>query len=264
MTSPDEEMPATDARDATVNAETGDGRRDHRGSRLGVRVSALRAGMFRSLQSYNFRVWSAGALVSNVGAWMQRIAQDWLVLTALTHHDARAVGLVTALQFAPQVLLLPWTGWAADHLDRRRLLFATQSIMGALALGLGFLTMSGLVRAWQVDVFAVLLGCASAFDQPARQTFVVEMVGEEDLSNAMGLELDVLQRLAAGRPGGGGAADRRRGPGMSVHHERSLLPRGAGFAGSPARDDLYRRDRPQRERSGFLDGLRYVRDRPDL
>ncbi len=150
-------------------------------------MTASPPGIFRALRSYNFRVWSAGALVSNIGAWMQRIAQDWLVLTELTHRDARAVGLVTALQFAPQVLLLPWTGWAADHLDRRRLLFATQSVMGVLALGLGSLTVSGLVRAWQVDVFAFLLGCASAFDQPARQTFVGDMVGEDDLSNAIGL-----------------------------------------------------------------------------
>ena len=151
-------------------------------------MSASEAGLFRSLRrSRNFRLWSAGALVSNVGAWMQRIAQDWLVLTELTHRDARAVGLVTALQFAPQALLLPWTGWAADHLDRRRLLFATQSAMAVLALGLGLLTISGAARAWEVDVFALLLGCASAFDAPARQTFVADMVGEEDLSNAVAL-----------------------------------------------------------------------------
>ncbi len=220
--------------------------------------------MFRSLRSYNFRVWSAGALVSNVGAWMQRIAQDWLVLTALTHHDARAVGLVTALQFAPQVLLLPWTGWAADHLDRRRLLFATQSIMGALALGLGFLTMSGLVRAWQVDVFAVLLGCASAFDQPARQTFVAEMVGEEDLSNAMGLNSTSFNASRLVGPAVAGLLIAAVGPGwVFIMNGASFLAVLASLAVLRG-DDLHRRDRPQRERSGFLDGLRYVRGRPDL
>ena len=77
------------------------------------------AGVFRALSIFNFRVWSAGALVSNIGTWMQRVAQDWLVLTQLTHHDASAVGIVMALQFAPQLLLLPWTGLAADHLNQR-------------------------------------------------------------------------------------------------------------------------------------------------
>ena len=76
------------------------------------------AGVFRSLRSFNYRVWVGGAFVSNVGTWVQRTAQDWLVLTQLTHHDASAVGLVMALQFGPQLLLLPWTGFAADHLCR--------------------------------------------------------------------------------------------------------------------------------------------------
>jgi len=144
-------------------------------------------GVFRALRNRNFRIWSAGALVSNLGAWVQRIAQDWLVLTQLTHHDARAVGVVTALQFAPQVLLVAWTGSAADRLDRRRLLMVTQTLMGALALGLGLLTLAGVVRAWHVYVFAFLLGCVAAFDAPARQTFVADMVGEDDLSNAVAL-----------------------------------------------------------------------------
>src|ERR1700761_7420887 len=139
---------------------------------------------FRSLRTYNYRVWATGALVSNIGTWMQRTAQDWLVLTQLTHNNARAVGVVMALQFGPQILLLPLTGFAADHLDRRKLLVATQATMGTLALGLGILTITGLVQLWHVDVFAFLLGCAAAFDAPARQTFVSELVVEADLSNA--------------------------------------------------------------------------------
>lgn len=84
-------------------------------------------GIFRSLSGFNYRMWAAGAIVSNVGTWMQRTAQDWIVLTQLTHHNATAVGMVIALQFAPQVLLLPFTGFAADHLDRRKLLIASQA-----------------------------------------------------------------------------------------------------------------------------------------
>ncbi|MBO0757140.1 MAG: MFS transporter, partial [Bradyrhizobiaceae bacterium] len=101
---------------------------------------------FRSLNSFNYRTWAVGALVSNAGTWMQRTAQDWLVLTQLTHNNAAAVGVVMALQFGPQAFLLPLNGLAADHLDRRKLLLGTQAAMGVLALGLGILTVTGTVR----------------------------------------------------------------------------------------------------------------------
>jgi len=149
-------------------------------------VSAAATGVFRSLRNLNYRIWAAGALVSNVGTWMQRTAQDWLVLTQLTHHNASAVGTVMALQFGPQLLLLPWTGFAADHYNQRKLLIATQATMGALALALGVLTVTGVVQLWHVYVFAFLSGCASAFDAPVRQTFVSELVGDADLPNAVG------------------------------------------------------------------------------
>jgi MFS family permease len=144
-------------------------------------------GTFRSLENFNYRMWAGGALVSNVGTWMQRTAQDWIVLTQLTHNNGTAVGVVMSLQFGPQLLLLPLTGFAADHLDRRKLLLATQASMGALAFGLGILTVAGVVQLWHVYAFAFLLGCVSAFDSPARQTFVSELVGEDDLSNAVAL-----------------------------------------------------------------------------
>ncbi|HEX3344928.1 MAG TPA: MFS transporter, partial [Polyangiaceae bacterium] len=144
-------------------------------------------GTFRSMRGFNYRTWAAGALVSNVGTWMQRTAQDWLVLTELTHTNATAVGTVMALQFGPQVLMLPWSGFAADHFDRRKLLFATQASMGALALGLGLLTLSGRVQLWHVYAFAFVQGCVTAFDAPARQTFVSDLVPEADLANAVAL-----------------------------------------------------------------------------
>src|SRR5580704_16330357 len=144
-------------------------------------------GTFRSLNGRNYRVWAGGAIVSNVGTWMQRIGQDWLVLTQLTHHNATAVGIVMALQFGPHLLLLPFTGFAADHLDRRKLLIGTQAALGTLALGLGILTVAGWVQLWHVYAFAFLLGSVSAFDAPARQTFVADLVGETDLSNAVAL-----------------------------------------------------------------------------
>src|ERR1039458_5898434 len=104
------------------------------------------AGAFRALRNFNFRLWTAGGLVSNIGTWMQRVAQDWIVLTQLTQHDATAVGIVTGLQFAPQLLLLPWSGLAADRFNQRKLLMLTQASMGVLATALGILTISGYVR----------------------------------------------------------------------------------------------------------------------
>src|SRR6202042_276273 len=97
------------------------------------------------------------------------------------------LGIVMALQFGPLALMLPFTGFAADHFDRRKLLIATQASMGLLALGLGILTVAGHVQLWHVMVFAFLLGCVTAFDAPARQTFVSELVGEADVSNAVAL-----------------------------------------------------------------------------
>jgi Transmembrane secretion effector len=93
-------------------------------------------GTFRSLRNFNYRVWAAGALVSNIGTWMQRTAQDWIVLTQLTHHNATAVGIVMALQYGPHLLLLPLTGFAAEHLARRRILMTTQAALGTGRLSL--------------------------------------------------------------------------------------------------------------------------------
>jgi MFS family permease len=142
---------------------------------------------FASLRFYNYRLWFFGAMVSNVGAWMQRVAQDWLVLTVLTHNSGVAVGLVTGLQFLPALLLSPWAGLLADRVNQRKLLIATQASMGFFALGLGLLVVLGHVELWHVYVFAGLLGCASALDAPARQTFVSALVPPASLPNAVGL-----------------------------------------------------------------------------
>ena len=164
--------------------------------RPGVRASSVRCAVF------NYRVWAAGAFVSNVGTWVQRTAQDWLVLTQLTHHDASAVGVVMALQFGPQLLFLPWTGFAADHFNQRKLLIATQATMGALALAAGLLTVTGLVQLWHVYVFAFLFGCAAAFDAPVRQTFVARAGRRRGPAERGGAQLDLVQRRADDRAGG--------------------------------------------------------------
>src|SRR5213075_773841 len=148
---------------------------------------------FRSLAGHNYRLWALGAIVSNVGTWMQRTAQDWIVFTELTHNDATAVGFVMALQFGPSLLLLPLTGFAADHFDRRRLLIVSQSLQAVLSLALGILVITGTVQLWHVYTLALLLGCVTAFDAPARQTFVAELVSDRNLSNAVALNSSSYQ-----------------------------------------------------------------------
>ncbi len=149
--------------------------------------------LFRSLAAPNYRLWVVGALISNIGTWMQRTAQDWLVFTELTENNATSLGLVMALQFGPQFLLLPLTGYAADYLPLRRLVFVTQSVMALLALVLGYLVVSDQVQLWQVYLVAFLLGCATAFDMPARQTFVSELVPDNHLTNAVALNSTSFQ-----------------------------------------------------------------------
>ncbi|MCL2736589.1 MAG: MFS transporter [Propionibacteriaceae bacterium] len=152
-----------------------------------ARLHSAIAQTFASLRFFNYRMWFFTALVSNVGAWIQRVGQDWLVLKELTHNSGLAAGIVTALQFTPALVLSAWAGVLADRLPRRKLLIATQASQGVLALGLGVLVLSGHVRLWHVYVFALLLGCATAIDAPVRQTFVTEMVPQTSLSNAIGL-----------------------------------------------------------------------------
>jgi len=219
---------------------------------------------FRSLRSFNFRLWTAGSLVSNIGTWMQRVAQDWLVLTQLTHHDASALGIVMGLQFAPQLLFLPWTGSAADRLNQRKLLMLTQATMGVLALVLGVLTIAGAVRLWHVYVFAFLSGSAAALDAPVRQTFVAEMVGDADLPNAVALNSTSFNAAQMIGPAVAGLLIARVGIGWA------FLLNGLSFAAVLISMSFFRlpelrtSERAHRTTSGFLEGLRYVWRKPDL
>jgi MFS family permease len=140
---------------------------------------------FRSLRVRNYRLYFAGALVSNIGTWMQRVAQDWLVLQL--SGSGTAVGITTGLQFPPMLLFGLWGGVLADRLPKRRLLMASQALLGLQALALGLLVISGSVQVWHVYVLAFLLGVCTAVDNPTRQSFVVEMVGRDDLPNAVAL-----------------------------------------------------------------------------
>ena len=219
---------------------------------------------FRSLASYNYRVWAAGALVSNVGTWMQRTAQDWLVLTELTDNSATAVGIVMSLQFGPSLLLLPLTGYVADRYDRRKVLLATQCAMGLLALGLGLLTLLGVAQLWQVYLFAFLLGCVSAFDAPARQTFVSELVGEQHLTNAVALNSTSFNAARMIGPAVAGLLIASVGTGWVFLINALSYIAVLGSLAMLRVAELHRRGRAPRAEGGLLAGLRYVWDRPDL
>ena len=189
---------------------------------------------------------------------MQRTAQDWIVLTQLTHNNATSVGIVMALQFGPQILLLPLTGYAADHFDRRKLLLATQGSMGMLALVLGVITVLGLVQLWHVYLFALLLGCVTAFDSPARQTFVAELVSDADLSNAVALNSTSFN---AGRMIGPAVAGVMIG---AVGTGWVFIINAISFAAVLCSlcflrvHELHRSDKDSKSRSSLMDGFRYV------
>lgn len=221
-------------------------------------------GIFRSLRSFNFRLWSAGGLISNAGTWMQRVAQDWLVLTQLTHRNASALGIVMGLQFVPQLILLPWTGLAADRLNQRKLLMMTQATMGLLALGLGALTLAGSVRLWHVYLFALLSGSAAALDAPVRQTFVAEMVGDEDLANAVALNSTSFNAGQMIGPAAAGLIIAGAGIGWA------FVLNGLSFAAVVLSLSFFRLSelrtsaRAHPSTSGFLEGLHYVWRRREL
>jgi len=222
------------------------------------------SGAFRSLGVVNYRIWFAGATVSNVGTWMQRTAQDWLVLTDLTHQDAAAVGITMALQFGPQLALTPITGLAADLLDRRKLLIATQTVMGALGLGLGALAITGTAQLWMVYVFALLLGIASAFDAPVRQTFVSELVPADHLSNAVALNGTSFNVARLVGPAVAGLLTAAVGAGWVFVINAGTFAATIAAILALRRKELTPSPRAARKPGQIRAGFRYVRGRPDL
>src|SRR5580658_2498448 len=150
-----------------------------------IRPGAFWEKTFSSLSVPNYRRYISGQSISLVGTWMQMTAQSWLVLT-LTH-SSTDLGVIIALQTLPVLLLAPYGGVIADRIDKRRLMIVLQIAMGFQALALGLLTVLGAVHFWQVCVLAVILGLNNAFENSARQAFVREMVGKDELRNAITL-----------------------------------------------------------------------------
>ncbi|MEV8220115.1 MFS transporter [Microbacterium sp. NPDC077391] len=221
------------------------------------------SGMFRSFRNVNYRTWFLGGVISNIGGWMQATAQDWVVLTELTDNDATAMGVTMALQFGPPLVLVSMTGWVADRFDRRKVLLCTQTALMLLALGVAALLLTGVMTLPLMFVFAAAFGVANAFDAPARQAFVSDMVSLEDTSNAVALNSAAFNMARLVGPAVGGILIVLLGSGwvfvanavtflamivaLTLIRVNELTPRVKGRRGG-----------------GLGEGFRYVWRRPDL
>lgn len=225
-------------------------------------MSALSARTFSALAIPNYRRYFLGQTTSLIGTWMQSVAQAWLVLQ-LTG-SGTSLGLVIALQTLPVLLLGPYGGVIADRVDKRRLMAVLQSLMGVLALLLGILTVTGVVELWHVYLLALLLGANNAFESPARQSFVMEMVGPAELRNAVTLNSVLVNAARAVGPAIAGVLIATVGVGVCfivnaatfVAVVFSLVTMDVGSLNPSA---------PTSRASGqIVEGLRYVRRTPEL
>ena len=223
---------------------------------------------FRSLRNPNYRLYAAGGLVSNTGTWMQRVAQDWLVLQ-LTANSGAALGITTGLQFLPFLLLGPFSGLLADRVPKQRLLQLTNLGMAVPAAILGVLAVTGSAQIWHVYVLAFVLGLASALDAPARQSFVSEIVDTDDLTNAVGLNSASFNAARLVGPGVAGVLIAAFGGG-AVATGWVILLNAVSYA-APILTlrgmDSSRLDSPALTHRGpgaIREGFAYVRARPDL
>ncbi|WP_432143540.1 MFS transporter [Streptomyces sp. bgisy084] len=221
-----------------------------------------RTGTFSSLRIRNYRLFATGQMVSNTGTWMQRIAQDWLVLS-LTG-SSTAVGITTALQFLPMLLFGLYGGVIADRFAKRKLLLVTQSAMGVTGLALAALTLSGQVQVWHVYLTAFALGLVTVLDNPARQAFVSEMVGQDELRNAVSLNSANFQSARLIGPAAAGVLITAFGSGWAfLFNGLSFIAPLTGLL-MMRTAELHKVHRVPRSKGQLREGLRYVSGRPDL
>lgn len=221
-----------------------------------------RASMFRSLRVRNYRLFFVGQVVSNVGTWMQRIAQDWLVLSLAG--SSTAVGVTMALQFLPMLLFGLYGGVLVDRFPKRRLLFLTQTSMAVTGLALAALTLSGQVQVWHVYVAAFAVGMATVVDNPARQSFVSELVGPDQLQNAVSLNSANFQSARLVGPAVAGVMITTVGSGWAfLFNGLSFVAPIAGLLLMRTRE-LHPVRRAPRAKGQLREGLRYVAGRPEL
>ncbi|TQL21815.1 MFS transporter [Streptomyces sp. SLBN-134] len=223
---------------------------------------ARKNSMFSSLRIRNYRLFFLGQVVSNTGTWMQRIAQDWLVLT-LTGSSA-AVGITTALQFLPMLLFGLYGGVLVDRLRKRPTLLVTQTAMALTSLALAALTLTGQVQVWHIYVAAFALGLATVVDNPARQSFVTELVGPGQLQNAVSLNSANFQSARLVGPAVAGLLITGVGTGWAfLLNGLSFIAPLAGLLLMRSRE-LHTVERAPRGKGQLREGLRYVTGRPEL
>ncbi|MFF4908396.1 MFS transporter [Streptomyces sp. NPDC001260] len=221
-----------------------------------------KSSMFSSLRVRNYRLFFLGQVVSNIGTWMQRIAQDWLVLS-LTG-SATAVGVTTALQFLPMLLFGLYGGVLVDRLPKRRTLLFTQSAMGVSGIALAVLTLSGHVQVWHVYLAAFFVGLATVVDNPARQSFVTEMVGRDQLQNAVSLNSANFQSARLIGPAVAGLMITGVGTGWAfLFNGLSFIATLTGLVMMRSRE-LHAVERAPRGKGQLREGLHYVAGRPEL
>ena len=219
---------------------------------------------FSSLSVRNYRIYATGAFISNIGTWMGRVAQDWLVLTELTNHSSTALGIVTGLQFLPFLLLAPWAGMIADRYPKRVILAITQSALALSALALGVLALTGTAQLWMVYAIALFTGVATAVDNPARQTFVSEMVPRERLANAVSLN---SASFNAGRligPGVAGLTIAAFGTGWTLMLNTLTFVAVLVALSCMVTGELRPAPMLNRRKGAIREGVTYVRSRPDI
>lgn len=218
---------------------------------------------FHSLRHYDYRLYWSGMLVSNVGTWMQRVAQDWLVLE-LSGGSALAVGITTGLQFLPMLLLSPYAGVIADRFNKRQILTVTQSWLALSAAALGVLAVTGVATTEQVYLIAFAFGLGTAFDNPARQSFVSEVAGPHHLPNAIGLNSATFHAARIVGPALAGLVIAQVGSGWAIlSNSLSYL---AFIIALLIMDSRLLHTAPPRPRAKrqLREGLAYVRGRPDI
>jgi MFS family permease len=226
-------------------------------------VRAVLDTTFRSLRVRNYRLFTTGQLVKLIGVWMMFTAQDWLVLD-LSHNSPGALGVVSALQFTPVLLLTLWGGKLADRYDKRYLLIGANAAFAVTAMVFAVLVASGSVQLWHVFLFAALLGVANAIETPVRQSFVSELVELPLLPNALALSAATFNTARIGGPALAGVALAifHTGPVFLIATALAIAPVFSYLAMRPA--DLFRGERPGKKDARILDGLKYVWRRNDL
>jgi MFS family permease len=228
-----------------------------------VRLAGQRT--FRSLHTRNYRLFFFSQLISLSGTWMQTTAQSWLVLELTGKATAgSALGLMVALQFLPMLLFGVWGGVIADRLDKRRTLIWTQSSAAMLAVVLWLIVLTGVTQLWMIYVLAFLLGCVTVFDNPARQAFVIEMVGADDVANAVGLNSAVFNSARLVGPALAGILIHAIGISPSfLLNAISFVPVIAALAAMRTRE-LSQLNPVPRSKGQIREGLRYVWSTPVL